>query len=180
MIRKKDYAQFVALLGMMGECTPSGQPSPEKIEMYFLALQDLEFEEVKDAAKKHLMTNKWFPAICELRGQSELDLELQSQKDYAILEHLADAFLFPGFAEAGMVAIEQKLTEKKRLDLLPVAKRFCPEISQGMNPSATRAQCIKSIKAEMAPGGRRAIQGRQSGQISERAAKMLGNIGKKM
>lgn len=176
MNREKDYPNFIGLMAMIGECTPQGQPTSEKIEMYFMALEDLSFEYIKETAKRHLMTNKWFPAICELRNESDEALELQAQKDYALLEHLTEAFLYPGFAEVGMNIITQKLTEKKREELIPVAKRWCAEIGCGSNPSATRAQCLKSIASEIKIQNITKISGKSNLQIEE-AKNLLKDIG---
>lgn len=169
MKREIDFAKFSAMMIMVGEATQS--PSPEKIEIYFRALSDMEYSGVEKNAMYHLRFSKFFPTIPELR--KEENGELEAQTAYALIESLVENFLFPGFQGAGMCVIEQKLQGAGKKELIPLAQKWGPEIAGGSNPTATRAQFLKSFKAEMELSRQKQIMGKESVKLPENVNRYL-------
>ena len=177
MIREKDYVIFAGLMAMMGEAVaPFKQPSSDRIEMYFMTLEDLEYEEIESAAKNHLRYNKWFPAIPELRGETEELANAEAQKDCDLVAELCEHLLWPGFWECGMVVIKQKLTEKKKEHLIPLLQRWGRELV-GNKPGVARAQMLKSHVADITVNRKR-LQGPEHKQIYDKQSKMLEGLDK--
>ena len=73
---------------------------------------------------------------------------MQAQEDLDMLRSLCEMFVFEGFGQTGYNILEMKLSEKGRLDLLPFVNRWGNELVYSDNPTATRAQALKALKAE--------------------------------
>jgi len=143
---RQDFDRFTKLMLTIGEATPQGKPSPEKIEIYFRCLEDMNYEAVKQNAMNHLRYEKFFPTISELRNEAQL--EIQAQEDYAIIKQLCQDFLFAGFGRSGTEAIRLMLEERGKGYLMPMVRRWGAEIANGYNPTATRAQFLRAYKAD--------------------------------
>ena len=175
MKRQDDYVRFTGLMALLGEgCKPNEQPSDERIEIYFRALADMPIEKVEQNALECLRRNSWFPSIPEIRNElsKNEEIEAQAQKDYALIEHFCCEFLFPGFYQAGLVAIEEQLKSRKKENLLPMVRRWGGEIVNTTNPSAVRAQFLNAYRAEL----KLKISGAK--QIQDQVSKLLDGIGK--
>ena len=177
MIREKDYMRFAGLMAMIGESVaPFKQPPDERIEMYFRVLKDLEIEDIEKAAANHLRFNKWFPAIPELRGESDELLNAKAQKDCDLVAELCDHFLWSGFMECGMAVIKQKLTEKKKAHLIPLLQQWGCELI-GHKPGVARAQMLKSYTADILVNKNRLPENSQK-QIGDKRLKILDDLDK--
>ena len=149
MIREKDYEAFTKFMIQVGAATPQGVPSVEKIEGYFQLLEDLDLETVRQNTLLAVRTKGFFPMIPDIRRESEEYAEPRAQEAYGILEELIEAYYMPGFGESSCTVIEMKLKERGRTDLIPQFYRWGKEIVNSQNPTATRAQFLKTYKAEM-------------------------------
>jgi len=144
---ERDETRFTVLMNTIGEMTPGDKPSPEKTMLYFECLKDMPYDLIKKRMTNHLRFNKWFPVICEIR--QEADPELQAQEDCRFIEHLCRELIFSDFPMAGREAIGERLKTEGREDLMYLVNMMGAEISNGQNPTATRAQMIKVHKARI-------------------------------
>jgi hypothetical protein len=65
---EKNKARVVAIMGVLHAAYPNFIFQPDTIKVYCMMLSDLDPDLLEQAAKAHLTTNKWFPAISELRS----------------------------------------------------------------------------------------------------------------
>lgn len=150
MTRSKDYARFSQFLISLGTGTPQGIPTPEKIESYFMLLEDMDFETVKANAIYAVRKKGFFPMISDIRREAEARnfLEAEADKAFRIIETILERYFWPGYGESFSNIAKDKLSEMGRPDLLPLLLRWGGEIYSGTNPSATRAQFLKSFQIE--------------------------------
>ncbi len=151
MNRDRDFGRFTAFMISLGKATPQGVPDPQKIEIYFRLLEDMPIEVIEKNAMEAVRRKGFFPMIPEIRHDPDVEkqFELEAQESYRILEDTIDAYYHPGFGESSCTVIEMKLKERGRTDLIPQFYRWGKEIANGQNPTATRAQFLKTYKAEM-------------------------------
>lgn len=171
---KTDHTDFAALMAGLGE-TYGTTLSDERIRIYWMALKDLSLEEINRNATTHIRTNKFFPKPCELRGESEEQLERQAMQDITFVERLCLDFLSPGFQQSGMVAVEEILKEQKKDYLVSLVRDWGAEIWNQSNPTATRAQMLRAYKA-MARDGKMLPAPAERAKIPERAEGMIKQV----
>jgi|GEM_PF-1711840 len=148
MIREQDYEPFANLLALLSEMAVRSRTiSAETIEGYFQALEDLPFEAINRHAMLAVRTNGGhFPSVAELAGEE--DPEIEAQKAFEDISRLVCSFVGMGFGETSMTAIQIKLANEDKEDLIPLVRTWGAEIAYGTNPTATRAQFIRAYKAD--------------------------------
>ena len=148
---EQDYKKFGALMVQMGEVSVGTEemkrPSPQKIKTYFAFLKDLNFEIIQNNANKHFCKNKWFPAICELRDESDKKTETEAIEAFETISNFLDAYYAPEFGRLTTEIIEDKLKALNKTELIPVLHKWGMEIYSRTNITATRAQFIKTFQA---------------------------------
>ena len=181
MDRKNDFKEFAGMMATMAEALPGSKLSPEKIEIFFQALQDMDLETIKQRMLDHLRYNKFFPTVAEIRNE---DPELNAQEDYKLIERLCRDFIFEGFQRSGMQAIDMKLRDMGKAYLMPMVMDWGSEIVYGGNPTATRAQFLKAYKAEQkhlrlkAADERAALEQPKLKQLTDKSGKGVKKDGK--
>lgn len=173
MNRKQDFVRFSKLMVELGSTTPQGIPGPEKIEGYYQLLEDMEFDTIKQNAIYAIQSKGFFPMVSEIRRENDILKinEAKANDAYKIVRDLMTKYYYPGFGRSCMDVIEFKLKEGKREDLIPFANRWGGEILENSNPSATRAQFLKSYMIES--GEFYALPEHKQRQISDTAAGLL-------
>jgi hypothetical protein len=150
MNRETDFPRFLKLMLELGSTTPQGVPSPEKVEGYFQLLEDMDFETIKQNAIYAIRSKGFFPMISEIRreGDAVKLAEAKADRAYRLIEFLMRKYYYPGFGPSCMAVIEDKLTKWGEMAVLPLLNRWGQEILENSNPSATRAQFLKSFMIE--------------------------------
>jgi hypothetical protein len=156
---------------MSAKTAKSEPPSKELKKGYFELLKDLDFEAVNKNGFDHFRKNRYFPAACDLRGDTDKINEAKADSAYRLVEFLMREFYFEGYGESCMNTIELKLKAWNETDLLPLLKRWGREILEGSNPSATRAQFLKSYLIEH--GEYNQLPEHKKREISDRALEIL-------
>lgn len=136
------------MLFKINELTPGKDITPSAVDGYFDCCEDLDFEVVEHNCMSYIKTVGFFPKVPDMRGETQEDIELQSQADLDMLKSLCDMFVFDGFGQTGYNILQMKLKEKGRSDLLPFINRWGYELVYSDNPTATRAQALKALKSE--------------------------------
>ena len=153
-MKKEDLANFTLLMKKMGKATTEGSnedrnPSDERISIYFDFLADVPFDQVALAANKHFNKSRKFPGICDLNGNAESDIESQAIDAF---ETIGKAFLsghHPDGGQHARIAIDY-LKKVHKENIAPFLYQWGWDIVHSENPTATRAQFIKSFKASKA------------------------------
>lgn len=149
---EQDYKKFGALMVQMGEVSVGTEemkrPSPQKIKTYFAFLKDLNFEIIQNNANKHFCKNKWFPAISELRNETNEDIEIEALKAFDIIKDLMYNFYCPELGAAGRQSMILQLESNGNKNLVPLLDKWGMEIATG-NVQVARAQFLKSYKASI-------------------------------
>jgi len=140
-----DKREFVDLMYTLSKGFRK-QTDEKTVELYWIMLKDLTLETVKLRIMNHLKNEKFFPAVCEIR--QDVKPEEQAQADYVLLEDLVSKYVFLDFPMAGRNAVQMKLEEKGRGDLVPFLDRWGGEMLTTTNPTATRAQLVKQLVVE--------------------------------
>lgn len=176
MTRSKDFQNFAKLMISLGTATPKGIPTPETIESYYMLLEDMDFQTVKDNAVYAVRQKGFFPMVSDIRRDQDAQkiLEAEANEAYKILETLLERYFWPGMGETFANIVKDKLNEMGKPELLPMLYRWGSEIHNGTNPSATRAQFLKSYISEHGEYGQ--LSGKRMNEISEQAAKLLNPI----
>lgn len=160
MNRKQDYSRFVSFMSGAAQGTPQRKEIDEHvIEIYFRMLEDLDLETVERRVVEAVRRKGWFPMISDIRGEGTAEQEISAQafRAYRLIEHVMREFYFPGFGASSMDVIEFKLENWGESRLIPLVRRWGQEIVENKNPSATRAQFIKSFEYEHRPGVARTL-----------------------
>ena len=169
-MNSNDKTRFTQLMIMMAEVAAGNekmkQPSENKIAMYFDFLKDLDFDTIKDNANNHYRKNKWFPAICELRNETDENLEAEALKAFDEIKELMQNFYIPELGAAGRQAIIIKLESDGKSNLIPLLDKWGSEIVTG-NTQVVRAQFIKSYKA---------IEGQDKKLLRTKEPKQIGSL----
>ena len=164
-----DKKRFVQLLAMLGELYNKNISGPLQ-EFYFVALQDLEYEKIHKNALNFVNTKKnfkGFPDPGDLRNE-----ETKALESYNIIKEMMIRFYDPTFHKATLEIIKDRL-ERSRMDyMFPLLQRWGDEIMNGSNPSATRAQFLKSYQTDTSIR-KRLPSKRQSEKISENINKII-------
>ena len=167
---ENDRQKFSQLMIMMAEVSVGNEfkrPSADKIQMYYNLLSDLSFDIIKLNAEKHFRKNKWFPAISELRGESDEKLKIKAQESFKILNDVIEKYYVAGFACTCDI-VEQKLKAMNREDLISDFYKWGTEIVNNSNPTATRAQFLNAYVAHKIIASDRQIEtGNKSKQLGE-------------
>lgn len=166
MIRKNDFVRFAALMQTLGEVFPGDPPSPEKVELYFLALKDLPYEVIHKMATIHIRCGKFFPIPVELADIKSENEEIEA--DYEIAQEMVDQFAFMGFGQTGSTIIAIKLKEIGREYLMTFINRNAMEIANSENPTATRAQLKKKLMVHYRDHKRLLIEAKEREKLGEK------------
>lgn len=113
-------------------------------------------------------------AVCE-RIAGKFTLE----QAYSIIKDMFDRFYSPEFNSCAGQIICDKLAKQGYSDLIPFAETWGLEIAYAQNPTATRAQFIKSYEAEkQLMQTRKALQTQKAKKLSQpaREAKPIGQL----
>jgi len=139
---KSDKQKFAEIMLVLGEMFPGKPPSDEKIELFFMALQDVSLEEIRHNAAVHINTANFFPVPADLRNDG--DPEVEAQEAFRIVEDALNKYYDPYLHGITLRIIKDKVGEK----LFQMVQRFGTEIYYQDNITATRAQFTKAYKAE--------------------------------
>lgn len=146
---QEDYPAFKLLMATWGEvCVGKEEdkrPSPEKVYFYFNKFRNYSLEEMRVRGEKHFDNNKWFPAPSELLNQYD---ESQALEAYSLIEELMYNFYDPMLGTCCLNAMNEKLDNMGKGYLKPVLMKWGTEIYSRQNPTATRAQFLKSFPIE--------------------------------
>jgi len=149
----------------------SEPPSDAMKQLYFEILKDLDFETVNKNGFDHFKKNRYFPAACDLRGEIDKINEAKADHAYRIIEFVMKKYFIPEFPQTSMNIIKHKLNLWNESALLPLADRWGMEIFEGSNPSATRAQFLKSYLIEN--GEYYQLAEHKQKEISDRALELI-------
>ncbi len=148
MQRAKDFDKFNKMLVKINRITPGKDITPDAVDGYFRCCEDLDFETVEHNCFSYVKMVGFFPKVPDMRGETQEDIEIQAQADLDMLTSLCDMFVFDGFGQTGYNILKMKLEEKGRSDLMTFVNRWGYELVYSDNPTATRAQALKALKAE--------------------------------
>ncbi len=165
MNRKNDYEKFSQMLFKLDQITPGKDITPTAIDGYYQCCEDIDFETIEKNCMKYVQMVGFFPKVPDMRGETKEDLDIQAQTDLDYVKSLVEAYIFDGFGQTGFNIIKMKLEKKGRLDLLPFANRWGYELAYSDNPTATRAQALKALKAYILVKKTREISPKQSKKI---------------
>jgi hypothetical protein len=153
-------------------------PTGELKKLYFDILKDLDFETVNRNGRDHFTRNRYFPAACDLLGNSERLNDARADRAFRLVEHLMNEFYDPAFQQACMAVIVSRVemwekadSSVKELNLIHLVKRWGLEIWEKSNPSATRAQFLKSFSLEL--GSYLSLREPARPQLSEKTEELL-------
>ena len=172
-INEKDkFAKLMAIMGELSSGTEKDKrPSITKINFYFDALKQLSYKQIEKNAYLHFQKNKWFPAICELIGNTDEQIEVEAIQAFDIIKGLMENFYCQELGSAGRQAIIIELESMGKKELIPILDKWGYEIASG-NTQVVRAQFLKSFKAnKIIDANRRLDAGKepkQLGRILER------------
>jgi hypothetical protein len=148
MNRKDDFEKFSKMLVKINRITPGKDITPDAVDGYFRCCEDLDFKFIENNCFNYVKMVGFFPKVPDMRGETQEDIELQAQADLDMIRNLCDMFVFDGFGQTGHNILKMKLEEKGRSDLLPFINRWGYELVYSDNPTSTRAQALKALKAE--------------------------------
>lgn len=160
-----DYDKFSELLFQIASiCISSDKLTHEKVEFYFELLKDLEFDKIKQNSIDYLRTEKkpFFPSPAILRG----DTQEKAIEAYNIITEMMNQFYSPDFHGITLGIIRNRLKESGRSSLFPLLQKWGDEITSGTNPSATRAQFLKTYDTEIKIIERKKLPSGKSQHIS--------------
>ena len=144
MNRKLDYIQFTHLLALLNEMSGRTRDiTEETIEGYFLALQDLPIESIKQNGFIAIRLKGFFPTIPELAGNFDPTFSDEAQEAYDLLSQLIRSHGM----QYGKGKIKASLKEKGFEHLFPMLSQWGNEIDTSENATATRSQFINQYKA---------------------------------
>lgn len=147
---EQDREQFTQLMIMMSEVSAGTEelkrPSKNKIKMYFDFLKDLDFELIKENANLHFRKNKWFPAISELRNESDEQIEKEAIQAFEKIKQLMSKYYWGEFGNSCRNIMIMKLKESNQDNLVPYLDEWGIEIANG-NTQVVRSQFIKTYKS---------------------------------
>jgi hypothetical protein len=174
----KDYNAFKLLMAVWGEVCAGKEedkrPSEAKVYFYFNKFRNVLLEEMRIRGDKHFDKNRWFPQPCDLMEQID---ELQAIEDYNLIEEMLDCFYQVGMGGISITIIEEKLTERGKGYLIPLLNHWGTQIWNNQNPTAIRAQFIKSYPSEVSiekiEQSRKQIEGKKPKLIPENVSETL-------
>jgi len=144
-----------------------GKCSKEKIELYRMALMDLDLETIRQNAAIHIKRENFFPSVAELRN--EPDPEAEAQEAFKQVEDALNKYYDPNFHGTTLELIKKRVGGR----LFNLVKRYGTEIFYRDNITTTRAQFLKAYKAESKNAERKMLRGGEPQQIGEIAKGML-------
>jgi hypothetical protein len=183
MNREQDFRRFAELLIGIGKATPQGAPDPQKIEGYFQLLEDMDFETIKSNTIQAVRIKGFFPMVSEIRREDDKRKKIEAEADraYRLIEWLLEKYYYPGFGESSMAIIDKTIEQWERdnaeireLHLPELLRRWGAEIFSQQNPSATRAQFLKSFQIEC--GHYQQLSQHEQTEISDNVVKLLDNF----
>lgn len=148
MERTKDFTRFIAFMSALAQGTPDrGKIDEDVLEVYFRLLEDMPIEAIETNSILAVRENGWFPKVNDIRREKDTQkiVEAKADEAYNIITELLENYYFQGFGQSSMAIIEQKLNEMNRPELFRLVHRWGPEIVNNQNPTATRAQFLKSF-----------------------------------
>ena len=143
-MQKNHLKEFSELIAMLSEVYAK-DVSPKLVEFYFEALRDLDYNEIHQNAIQYInIPNKnKFPSPGDLRG-----IDTRADKALTIITEYMDKFYSPDFHGVTMHVIRNKMRIAGHEYLFPILQKWGYEITCGNNPTATRAQFLKSYQSE--------------------------------
>lgn len=146
----QDYKAFKLLMAVWGEVCAGKEedkrPSEAKVYFYFNKFKNVSLEEMRIRGDKHFDKNRWFPQPCDLMNQID---ESQAIEDYNLIEEMLDCFYQVGMGDLSITIIEEKLKERGKGYLIPLLNHWGTQIWNNQNPTAVRAQFLKSYPSEV-------------------------------
>lgn len=152
---EQDRPEFAALILQMAEISAnkSGENvSDAFISFYFEILKDMELPEIRSNAAIYFRNAKpaFFPSPADLRNEG--DPEQIAVQAFARIEDYLNKYYAPEIGACMMKVIEEKMQKAGEKHLIGYLYKWGPEIVNGGNPTATRAQFIKSFRADVKTG----------------------------
>lgn len=146
MNETNDYKKFSILMVTLGEATPGERPTPDKIEIYFKCLEDMDYETVEKNALEAVRMKGFFPLIPDIRR--EMDVDQQALDDYQLAKKIADRYVYCGFEEdkgrCNEIKLHLQVEEKEYL--FDFIMNWGLELAYPENITATRSQALRFLK----------------------------------
>jgi len=146
-MQPEDRDRFARLMSALGR-TYRTVPDDELIELYWRVLADVDYATVEANAFRYLRKQRLsvFPTPAELR--SDPDDERLAYDAYDYLRHLCREFLFPGFVQAGLTAIERKLQQSHREYLKPMLYYWGTQLANTDDDTWIKREFIKEFQTK--------------------------------
>ena len=143
----KDKGKFMVLMTGMNEASPGSEKiSKEKLKIYFDFLKDLPFEEIQNNANSHFCKNKWFPAICELRGTDSSSNTDEAIQAYETIGRLLKNNYHPLMLKQ-VTAVKKELEKINKPEWVAMLEKWAWGIQNSTNSAVTRKQFIDSFNS---------------------------------
>lgn len=156
---------FLELMASLSQAT-SDPPEKDGIKLYWAALSDIPRDTIVANAVKYVQTASArtggkppFPAIATLRGvdqesekKAQKQVERLAMEDFALLQKQIHEHYFPEFHQASLTVIKMNLDQMGKGYLFKMIPSFGDEILASSNVSATRAQFVKKLVADVEAG----------------------------
>jgi len=139
-----DRSKFAKLMAVLGRVY-NKPVDVELVDLYWRVLQDMDYATVEKNAARYLQKQKLsvFPTPAELR--SDPDDEKLAYEAYDYLRHLCREFLFPGFVQAGLTAIERKLAQSHREYLKPMLYSWGTQLANTDDDTWIKREFVKEF-----------------------------------
>ena len=146
-MQKSDRDRFSKLMSSLGRVY-NKPPDPSLVDLYWRVLQDVDWEVIERNAAKYLRSQKLpvFPTPAALADDP--DDEKFAYEAYDYLRHLCREFLFPGFVQAGLTAIERKLMQSHREYLKPLLYSWGTQLANTDDDTWIRREFVKEFQAK--------------------------------
>jgi len=148
-----DMGAFVTLMFQIAECCAGEKPTAEKVEMYRIALMDMELKQIAENWMVYFNSADpvYFPSPARLRNPIlEKDAALLREQEAATAFEKIKCYLDmydPEFHKTCLEAIRLRMVRRKEEYLFPILMQWGNEIIDSP-PGVVRAQFIKALVAE--------------------------------
>ena len=134
--------------------------TPVKVELYFNCLKHLSLEQIIDRVEVHFKKNRWFPQPCDFFEQNGKE----AIEAYNLIKELMDNFYDPTIGSCCLIAMDEHLKQINKEYLKPILLKWGCEIYEGSNPTATRAQFLKSYETDLKINGTKQLKAKENYQ----------------